>query len=667
MKKNSFAICLCSLLMLGMSSCVEELKTENFYTFTGETITDYLENRDSLSLFAEILKRSSDPCMSDLLDAYGQYTCFAPHNDAVNAFLAERRLTSIDDLEVETCDTIARSHVIKVEYFTADMPEGVLGRPNMSDRYIQVRIDSVTSDFYVNKNARIDRYDEDVENGVVHVIDRVLEFSTTSLTDMMKLDDRLSLFCKAMEMTGFDEQLQAYIDLDFEKVKREDGLAGFGDRRSEDNGKPETFPVLYPMSRYLGYTGFVETNEVLAKALAEAGVDTTFDGLIKYAKIIYEASFEEDKGAYGEEEYTNPKHPLYRFVAYHFLNRRIYTDKMTTYNHFPQNTHDAFDFYETMCEGTILKASRGDKTKGQTRLNRRFGLSHGLNYDIEGVPVSETDVYDGNNGVYYLISEPLVYSTKVKNVVLNDRMRFDAGTLMPELATNNIFRNGDGSSNEATRGHAYQIPNTQDYSYVDNLKIYQDAIVYYQCPVIGFWCWYADEIIAKGSYDFAIKLPPVPEGTYEIRYGYVPMGHRGVTQVYIEEVDGNRVKTIPCGIPIDLTEDGTSPKIGWVSDKESSGSRKDEETIVKIDKAMHNRGYLKGPETQTEGSGKSNIARDQSNHLRRIVATMNLESGKKYYIRFRAVDEAAKEFMFDYLELCPRSVYDNKSYREDRN
>ena len=90
MKKNSFAICLCSLLMLGMSSCVEELKTENFYTFTGETITDYLENRDSLSLFAEILKRSSDPCMSDLLDAYGQYTCFAPHNDAVNAFLAER-------------------------------------------------------------------------------------------------------------------------------------------------------------------------------------------------------------------------------------------------------------------------------------------------------------------------------------------------------------------------------------------------------------------------------------------------------------------------------------------------------------------------------------------------------------------------------------------------
>ena len=81
---------------------------------------------------------------------------------------------------------------------------------------------------------------------------------------------------------------------------------------------------------------------------------------------------------------------------------------------------------------------------------------------------------------------------------------------------------------------------------------------------------------------------------------------------------------------------------------------------------MHNRGYMKGPNTQAEGASKNNIARKQSNHLRRIVATQTLEPGKNYYLRFRSVDETAKEFMFDYLELCPKSVYDNPLVQEDR-
>jgi hypothetical protein len=141
------------------------------------------------------------------------------------------------------------------------------------------------------------------------------------------------------------------------------------------------------------------------------------------------------------------------------------------------------------------------------------------------------------------------------------------------------------------------------------------------------------------------------------------MGHRGVTQVYVgEEVSANKVSYVPCGIPINLTEDGTSAKIGWFSDKNLT-----EEDITKNEKAMHNRGYMKGPDTQTEGADKSNVARNQSNHLRRIVTTQRLESNKEYWIRFRAVDEAGKEFMFDYLELCPKSVYDNPLQKEDRH
>lgn len=651
--KKFYTILSACVSLFTLSSCVEELKTENFYTFTGETITDYVENRESLSMFRDILQRSSEPCMSSLLDAYGQYTCFVPNNEAIQNFLAERGLTEVGQLSVETCDTIAKNHVIKVAYLSTDMPEGTLGRPNMNDRYIQVFVES--GNILVNKDALVLVRDEEVENGVVHVVDKVLQHSNAMIVDMLHQDSRISLFHEAVVLTGFDKQLTGYIDLNFEKVSRADGMGDGTDRTGQ--------PKYYPTSRYLGYTAFIETNEVLEKAITDAGIDdTSIKGLVAYAKSIYEKSFPNDVGSYGEEEYANPKHPLYRFVAYHFLNRKIHTDKMTTYFHIKQNTYDAVDFYETMCKGTIVKVSRGGKTGGQTRLNRRKGKSHGRNYDIEGVPVIEKEMYDGNNGVYYLIEEPLVYSKHVVvDVVLKDRMRFDAATLMPELATNNIFRNGDGTENAGTRGLAYQIPNTKEYSYVENLKIYQEAIVYYQCPVINFWCWYADEIIAEGSYDFAIKLPPVPSGTYEVRYGYVPMGHRGVAQVYLEWDNISK----PCGIPVDLTEDGTSPKIGWVSDYDGD-TKKSEEELMKIDKAMHNRGYMKGPETQAENVNKDRLARDQSNHLRRIVATEYLENGKDYYIRFRAVDLNAQEFMFDYLELCPREIYDNPNLQEDR-
>ena len=652
MKKWYVILSVCTLFAT-LSSCVEELQTENFYTFTGETISDYVENRESLSMFKELLERTSEPNMLSLLDAYGQYTCFAPHNDAFKAYLEERGVSSVSELRLGECDTIARNHIIKVAYPTTDMPEDVLSQPNMNDRYIQISIDS--GNIYVNVEAEIVLRDEEVENGVVHVLDKVLEQSNAMFVDLLKQDSRISLFCEALELTGFGDMLADYMDPEFDKIRRDDGLAGFNDRRTEDN-KNLICPVLYPMNRKLGYTGFIETNEVFANA----GIDTTsIDGLIAYAKEIYENPehpFKGDIGTYKEDEYTNPKHPLYKFVAYHFLDRQIYTDKMTTYFHFQQNSYDAVDFYETMCKGTIVKVARGISTKGSTHLNRRNGLSHGKSYTIAGVPVQSMK-HDGINGVYYLIDEPLVYSTAVINDVLVDRMRFDASTLMPELATNNIFRNGNGDTDGPSRGHSYQIPNTMEYSYVKNLKVYQESIVYYQAPVIGFWCWYADEIIAKGSYDFAIKLPPVPkESTYEIRYGYVPMGHRGVVQVYLE-YDG---KSQPCGIPIDLTEDGTSPKIGWVADKD------DADENLKLDKAMHNRGYLKGPLTQTEGSQKSNIARNMSNHLRRIVATMDLKPGTDYYIRFRSVDETAKEFMFDYLELCPKEVYDNPLVQEDQ-
>ena len=284
MRINKYIVTISSLFTLLLaSSCVEELKTENYYTFTGEMITDYLENREErFSDFTYVLGRSG---VKELLDAYGNYTCFAPTNEAFATYLAERGKSSVEELTDEECDTISYGHVIKSEldyFLTTDMDNGVLATANMNERYIQVYIDSLTGDFYINRNSKIIVKDEEVENGVVHVVDNVLMHSIAGLPDLMLENPDISLFCEAMQLTHFQDSLQLYMDENY-VAPGEKGV------KYERHG----WETYYPQKRRYGYTGFIETNDVFEKL----GI-TNIDDLTAYAKKIYDETFPKDAGLY---------------------------------------------------------------------------------------------------------------------------------------------------------------------------------------------------------------------------------------------------------------------------------------------------------------------------------------------------------------------------------
>ncbi|MBQ8608332.1 MAG: hypothetical protein IJ417_09140, partial [Bacteroidaceae bacterium] len=72
-------------LMLGttvaFTSCNKEPDEANLYTFTGQTIQDYLQENDSVfSLFNTILSRSG---YDRMMASWGRYTCYAPINSGV--------------------------------------------------------------------------------------------------------------------------------------------------------------------------------------------------------------------------------------------------------------------------------------------------------------------------------------------------------------------------------------------------------------------------------------------------------------------------------------------------------------------------------------------------------------------------------------------------------
>ena len=62
----------------------------------------------------------------------------------------------------------------------------------------------------------------------------------------------------------------------------------------------------------------------------------------------------------------------------------------------------------------------------------------------------------------------------------------------------------------------------------------------------------------------------------------------------------------------------------------------------------------------------NNSLREYTWAMRRILLRQYMDPELTYYIRMKSVlDTDAKEFYMDYIELCPKEVYDNPERPED--
>ena len=79
----SFIICHLAFSTM-FSSCVEEPDGSNLFSSDDKTIAEMLRDRQELSAFYRILEKCS---FDNYMGTYGEYTCFAPVNYGVNAYL----------------------------------------------------------------------------------------------------------------------------------------------------------------------------------------------------------------------------------------------------------------------------------------------------------------------------------------------------------------------------------------------------------------------------------------------------------------------------------------------------------------------------------------------------------------------------------------------------
>ncbi|MBO7468452.1 MAG: fasciclin domain-containing protein [Bacteroidaceae bacterium] len=670
MKRNTIQIKLIASVItlavgLCVASCVETIDQGNRYTFIGNTIASFLEEHEEVySDFIYILDRGGK---FSLMKAYGTYTCFAPTNDAIKKYLFEQDsiyqdsrmrheadgkskiiwtgITSpnLEDLSDSMCVVIAQTHLLPQNYLTTEMEGDVIPTMNLNDRFLTL---STSSDsvgkfqLFVN-GALVIASDEVVQNGIVHTIADVLNPSSNTVPAQIEDMPFLSIFSEALEKTKLTDKLQDYKD--FSYVDGEKTAGNF----DGDGSSP------YPLTKYYGFTAFVEPDAVFQ---AEGIYDV--NDLYSKCKEWYPEATNPD--------FTSPDNALNKFIAYHLVNKKLLYTRIVCYNiqqtDFSSETNlvkrsDRYEYYETF-QHTLLKVTRPlSNAAYQTDVLVNYSRdipTLGKPYDVKmnGIPVNikildpstikaDPESYpnynnEAINGTIQLLQHILVYNEDVMSgYVLNETMRFDFSSLVPEFTNNNIRwcpRGQAGILNELE----YFIPKGYGSTVVFNTE---ETRLYYLCPQQTWHNYQGDEMMALGAFDFKYKLPPVPEGTYELRMGYSANNNRHIVQFYVDDE--------VTGIPVDLRILLSDPNIGYVSD-----SNTDDNGIAN-DKEMKNRGYLKGPTTYYYNG--STLARNDNSVVRKVITTKYLGKGD-HWLRFKNVkedDNGKAQFMHDYLEIVP--------------
>ena len=220
------------LFTFGLTGCKETIDESNFAIKTEETITDFLTNNPDR--FSEIkaifdrvrLSESEDASsITSVLSARGNYTLFAPNNEAIKAHLESLGLTDVSMMSYEQAQLVAYSCVIDNKtnsaYETPDFPTpGTFGLPNFYDRLLTCEEDTLTGKYMINGSSLVEDMDNTKSNGVVHEVSTVIAPSSDLLPDMIKKAANMKVMGYLLDVTGWSNKLIDERDVAYEEESR---------------------------------------------------------------------------------------------------------------------------------------------------------------------------------------------------------------------------------------------------------------------------------------------------------------------------------------------------------------------------------------------------------------------------------------------------------------
>ena len=694
---TTFAAC----IMIG---CQEDIDTSDRYVFKDYTALGYLEKHpDTYSQYVQLLhqvpmSKISQTTVAQILSARGNYTVFAPTNEAIQAYLDTLAAKNVIDegswmgfRDSTTLDSIRKLIVYnsiidggddQKAYETNTFPtnnKAEFPLANMYDRKLIIEYNKESPGSIWVNGAEIDERNRNIQaiNGVIHCTTSVVAPSNNTLGYLLNSiisGKQRGYYVAAMltQAVGMFDTLSKYRDDAYEDlyergmVKNIEHTSGIG------------YTLGYtPEHRYYGYTFFAETDDFWEEEIGKGALDITIDDVLCYLrkKNLY-------PDATDDKNFRDENNLLNQFVTYHFLPMRLAANRLvlhwnekgyTSSNNLP--TVVQYEYYTTMGKRRLIKFLESAESNG-VKINRfpcidngRRGTYHEIKCDPDtaGISVNDPETegdFSIRNGIIYPLNQLLAYTQDVRNNLHKERIRWDITAQFPE------FMNNDLRLQYYHRPKRTGIPTSIVYPYLDDCWIADDNyFFYYNGYNEGMKNFQGDELNIRGNVDITFRLPPVPaRGVYELRFNIQSDGYnRGMVQFYWGH---DRDRLAAMGIPMDVrmsglerrTTAGTFPSgVGWEPDIE------DDDTNAEVDKKMRNKGFMKGAEVYCDGTqGVSVMARADPLIIRRVILREQMDPDKTYYLRFKTVlDDPTREFYVDYLEYCAKEVYDNPETPED--
>lgn len=681
-----FTLLTCLVVLL--TGCTESVDTGSRYVFKQETIASYLQKHDYYSEYCKLLNAVpisdiSETTVMQLMSARGHYTCFAPTNDAIQNYLhsmvskgviPEARWDAITDKEkldslrkVVVLNSIIDTGDDQEAYNTFDFPttqDAEILSPNMNDRKLTVHYNTEDSTDILINDCPIDERNRDILaiNGVIHCMNAVVAPTNNTLGDLFSsiiTTHKEGYYVMALltKAVGMMDTLKVVMDTEYELKYLKQEFS------SEESSS-------YPQHRYYGFTCFAETDSLWSQILGKPALDITVDDVYNYLvnNNIY-------PNATRDKNYTSKDNILNRFVTYHYLPERLATDRLVMHQNemgysfsLKELSVAIADFYTSMGHRRLMKLYESAESHG-VYINRfpiidnaRHGTYHeiGCDPDKEGIRVGAPDMSaesNMRNAMLYPIDKILLFDEATSKNLGSQRIRIDISALFPELLNNDyrLVRSG-------------YFPTKSEYKYFNDLIIGDEGNFFYASALgVGWPVYYGDELYAWKIYDITYRLPPVPHaGTYELRYHISATDpNRGIAQVYWGD---NLNKLPPTDIPLDMQMGGelrytpaatTQSNLGWEAD---TG---DDDYDIEVDKKLRMRGFMKAP-NHFGSRGGPKLARTLSTQMRRILVRQYMDPDKTYYLRFKScLDYNDRVLLQDYIEFCPKEVYDNPYEPED--
>lgn len=170
---------LIKLTLLVVSSTLMFSCSDDDSTADNNSIADIASGNSNFSVLVDALGRAN---LASTLDQSGSFTVFAPTNDAFQSFLSAKGFSSLNDVPVDVLRQILLNHVVSGTNLSGSLQTGyvktlALGSASTTNN-LSMFVNVTNSGVRLNGVASVTTADIRASNGVIHVVDGVIDLPT---------------------------------------------------------------------------------------------------------------------------------------------------------------------------------------------------------------------------------------------------------------------------------------------------------------------------------------------------------------------------------------------------------------------------------------------------------------------------------------------------------